>query len=206
MALILTGRHVRLEPLELRHVDGLLAAASEDPSLYRWTPVPQSRAEMVRYVETALEWRDAGTEASFAIVRVSDGAVIGSTRFWNIERWDWPAGHARHGRTAPDVCEIGWTWLARSAIRTAANTEGKLLMMTHAFETWRVLRVCLHTDSRNARSRAAIERIGARFEGILRAHKLAADCTVRDSARFSIVESEWPEVKERLTRMAYRNS
>jgi RimJ/RimL family protein N-acetyltransferase len=131
-------------------------------------------------------------------VRVSDGLVIGSTRFWNIERWAWLAGHERHGRIDPDVCEIGYTWLNRSAIRTAANTEAKLLMLTHAFETWGVLRVCFHTDARNERSRAALERIGGKFEGILRAHRMAADLVPRDSVRYSIVQAEWPEVKERL--------
>jgi len=89
-------------------------------------------------------------------------------------------------------------WLASAAIRTAANTEAKLLMLTHAFETWRVLRVCLHTDARNQRSRAAIERIGGKFEGVLRAHRLAADYIPRDSARFSIVAAEWPVVKRQV--------
>jgi len=103
--------------------------------------------------------------------------------------------------TPPDGCEIGYTWLSREAIRTAANTEAKLLMLTHAFESWRVLRVCFHSDARNQRSRAALERIGARFEGILRAHRLAADNIARDSARYSIVESEWPLVKEHLDRL-----
>jgi len=137
-------------------------------------------------------------------VRLRDGVVIGSTRFWNLEQWARPEGYPRHGRIAPDVCEIGYTWLTRSAIRTAANTEAKLLMLTHAFETWDVLRVCLHTDARNSRSRAAIERIGAKFEGILRAHRMAADFTVRDSARFSIMAEEWPDVKERLKRLLDR--
>ena len=134
----------------------------------------------------------------FAIVRTDGGVVIGSTRFWNLERWAWPQGHPRHGRSAPDACEIGYTWLTRSAIRTAANTQAKLLMLTHAFEAWQVLRVCFHTDARNQRSRAALERIGGKFEGILRAHRMAADYTARDSVRFSIVAAEWPEVKERL--------
>jgi RimJ/RimL family protein N-acetyltransferase len=93
---------------------------------------------------------------------------------------------------------MGYTWLAPSALRTAANTEAKLLMLAHAFETWQVLRVCLHTDARNHRSRAAIERIGGRFEGILRAHRMAADYTTRDSVRYSIVAAEWPEAKQRL--------
>ena len=103
-----------------------------------------------------------------------------------------------HGRGVPDACEIGYTWYAHSAIRTAANTECKLLMLAYAFETWRVLRVCLHADARNLRSRAAIERIGGWFEGILRAHRMAADFIARDSARYSIVAAEWPEVKAKL--------
>ena len=127
-----------------------------------------------------------------------DETVIGSTRFWNIERWSWPAGHPSHGREVPDACEIGYTWLAQSALRTAANTEAKLLMLLHAFEVWQVLRVCFHTDGRNQRSRAALERIGAQCEGILRAHRMAADFIPRDSVRYSIVAAEWPTVKQRL--------
>jgi RimJ/RimL family protein N-acetyltransferase len=198
---MLTGHHVRLEPLEHRHVDGLVAASAGDPSLYQWSPVPQGKAEATRYVDTALAWRDAGTAVPFATIRVNDGMVIGSTRFFDLERWAWPPGHARHGRSAPDACEIGYTWLTRKAIRTAANTEAKLLMLTHAFENWQVLRVCLHTDARNQRSCAAIERIGGKFEGILRAHRMAADYIARDSARYSIIEAEWPEVKRRLTQL-----
>jgi N-acetyltransferase len=195
----LTGRRVRLEPLEHRHVDGLVAAAAEgDPSLYQWSTIPQGKAEARKYVDTALAWQDDGSALPFATVRVEDGVVIGSTRFWNLERWSWPQGHPLHGRGTPDACEIGWTWLAQSAIRTPANTESKFLMLTHAFEVWDVLRVCLHTDVRNQRSRAAIERIGGQFEGILRAHRMAADFIPRDSARYSIVAAEWPAVKERL--------
>jgi RimJ/RimL family protein N-acetyltransferase len=154
----LSGSDVRLEPLDHRHVDGLAAAADGDRALYQWSPIPQGKAETIRYVETALAWLNAGTALPFATVRVEDDVVIGSTRFFDLERWAWPPGHARHGRQAPDACEIGYTWLTRSAIRTRANTEAKLLMLTHAFETWEVLRVCLHTDVRNQRSRAAIER------------------------------------------------
>ena len=198
MDLILRGDYVRLEPLEQRHLDGLAEAAAVDPSLYRWTPLPQGRDGMSEYVNTAISWREAGTAEPFAIIRLSDGAVVGSTRFWNLERWAWPVGNPRHGRTAPDVCEIGHTWLTASAIRTPVNTEAKLLMLAHAFETWEALRVCLHTDARNTRSRAAIERLGAKFEGILRAHRLAADFTIRDSARFSIVAAEWPAIRMRL--------
>ena len=195
---VLQGAHVRLEALELRHVGGLTAAAAADPSLYRWSPIPQGAGAATKYVETALAWRNAGTAVPFAIVRTTDGAIIGSSRFWNLEYWAWPSGHARYDRQAPDACEIGYTWFTGSAIRTVANTESKLLMLTHAFEAWRVLRVCFHTDIRNQRSRTALERIGAKFEGVLRAHRMAADFIPRDSARFSIVAAEWPDVKERL--------
>jgi N-acetyltransferase len=193
-----SGRHIRLEPLADHHADGLASASAADPSLYQWSPIPQGGLEATAYIKTALAWRDAGTAVPFAIVRLSDAMVIGSTRFWNIERWSWPPGHARHGRPNPDACEIGYTWFARSAIRTGANTEAKLLMLTHAFEAWQALRVCFHTDARNQRSRAALERIGAKFEGILRAHRMAADFISRDSVRYSIVAAEWPEVKQQL--------
>ena len=195
---VLQGKYIRLEPLESHHIDGLVAASAGNPELYQWSPVPQSKSDTEKYVETAVLWRGAGTAVPFAIVRLEDGAVIGSTRFWNLERWSWPEGHAWHGRSTPDVCEIGYTWLTRSAIRTGANTEAKLLMLTHAFETWQVLRVCFHTDMRNQRSRAALERIGGQFEGILRAHRMAADYVPRDSVRYSIVAAEWPAVKEGL--------
>ncbi|HEX4809461.1 MAG TPA: GNAT family protein [Bryobacteraceae bacterium] len=202
--IVLSGRHIRLEALDSRHVDGLVAAAAVDPSLYQWSLVPRTSAETISYVDTALGWHRAGSAVPFAIVRVEDGVVVGSTRFWNLERWLWPRGHLRHGRQDPDACEIGHTWLSRSSIRTATNTEAKLLMLTHAFETWQVLRVCLHTDARNLRSRAAIERIGGKFEGILRAHRMAADYTPRDSMRFSILAEEWADVKRRLTELLDR--
>lgn len=194
----LHGKHIRLEPLHLRHIEGLVAASGDDAALYQWSPVPRGGVAATTYVDTALAWRDAGTAAPFAIVRQADGVVLGSTRFWNLERWAWPPGHPSHGRSIPDACEIGYTWLTRSAVRTAANTESKLLMLTHAFEVWRVLRVCFHTDARNQRSRAALERIGAQFEGILRAHRMAADFIPRDSVRYSILAAEWPAVNERL--------
>lgn len=198
------GKHVRLEPLEHRHVPGLVTAAAADSSLYQWSPVPQGKAEATSYIDTALAWRDAGSAMPFAIVRQQDAEVLGSTRFWNLERWAWPTGHPLYGREDPDACEIGYTWLAQWAIRTAANTETKLLMLTHAFEAWQVMRVCFHTDARNHRSRAALERIGGQLEGILRAHRMAADFIPRDSVRYSIVAAEWPAVKLRLTELAYR--
>jgi RimJ/RimL family protein N-acetyltransferase len=197
----LRGRHIYLEPLEERHIDSLTVAAAADPSLYQWSPVPQGPDEAADYVATALRWQSGGTSLPFAIIRAADLAFIGSTRFWNVEFWAWPPGHQRHARNLPDACEIGHTWLTRSAIRTAANTEAKFLILTHAFETWGVLRVCLHTDARNYRSQKAIERIGGKREGILRSHRLAADFTPRDSVRYSIIASEWPGVKERLNRL-----
>lgn len=198
---VLGGRHIRLEPLDHGHIEGLAAAAAADPSLYRWSAVPQGIAETTSYVDTALAWKREGRAVPFAILRAGDGMVIGSTRFFDVERWAWPEGHSSHGRSLPDACEIGYTWFTRPAIRTAANTEAKLLMLTHAFEAWQTLRVCFHTDVRNERSRAAIERIGGKFEGVLRAHRMAADFTARDSARYSIVAAEWPEAKQRLVRL-----
>lgn len=195
---VLIGRYVRLEALDLRHADGLAAASAGDAALYRWSPVPQGRAEATRYIETALSWREAGKALPFATVRLSDDTVVGSTRFFDLERWAWPPGHPRRDLKTPDVGEIGYTWLSSAAIRTAINTEAKLLMLSHAFETWKMLRVCFHTDARNQRSRAALERIGGRFEGILRSHRIAADHIPRDSARFAILEAEWPMVKLRL--------
>jgi RimJ/RimL family protein N-acetyltransferase len=200
----LTGNWVRLEPLAMRHAEALAAASAGNAELYRWSPVPQTVPEAEQYIQTALAWRDAGTAVSFATVRQADNVVVGSTRFFILEHWAWPEGHALHGRTTPDACEIGYTWLNASAIRTPINTEAKALMLEYAFEQWRVLRVCLHTDVRNMRSRAAIERIGGKFEGILRAHRMAADFIARDSARFSIISAEWPEVKTRLQGMLER--
>lgn len=203
-AFTLEGRHIRLEPLELGHADALATAALGDRELYRWSPIPCGREQAVSYINTALAWKDAGTAVPFAIVRLQDGIVIGSTRFWNIERWAWPQGHPLHARGLPDACEIGYSWLSASAIRTAANSEAKLLMLQHAFEIWQVLRVCFHTDVRNQRSRAALERIGGQFEGILRAHRMAPDFVPRDSVRFSILASEWPTVQQRLLRLLDR--
>lgn len=195
---VLEGRSVRLEPLERRHVPGLVAAAAADPALYRWTTVPQGDAAMAWYVDAALAARDADVAVPFATVSMATGNVIGATRFFDIEWWPWPQDHLQSRRTSPDVCEIGYTWLTRDAIRTAANTEAKLMMLRYAFEVWRVHRICLHTDERNERSRAAIERIGGRFEGILRAHRMASDFTPRNSARYSILTAEWPGVQEKL--------
>jgi len=196
--LTLQGQRIRLEPLELRHVEELVQASATNRELYRWSPVPSGKVETTKYIETALQWQKVGTAVPFAIISADDDSVIGSTRFWNIEHWASPQGHPLHGRGTADVCEIGYTWLSNSAIRTGVNTEAKMLMLRHAFEVWQVLRVCFHTDSRNQRSRTALERIGANFEGILRAHRMAADFISRDSVRYSIIASEWPGVRHRL--------
>jgi len=191
------GDHVRLEPLALRHVPGLLKAAAQDPSLYQWVLVPQDELAMRRHVEDALAARAKGMAVPFAVVRLADKTVIGSTRFHQLDYWARPEPQG-----TPDTCEIGYTWLAREALRTGANTEMKRLMLTHAFEVWRVRSVCLHTDVRNQRSRNAIQRIGGTFEGVLRAHRLAVDQSPRDSARFSITAAEWPAVRQHLEDLA----
>jgi len=195
--LVLTGAHVRLEPLALEHVPALAAAASGPRETYAYTWVPEGEEAMRRYVEEALALAEAGAAVPFATVRRATGRVVGSTRFFNFEYFRWPEG-ARAPPQPPDAVEIGWTWLAADAQRTALNTEAKLLMLAHAFESWRVVRVNLRTDARNARSRAAIERLGARLDGILRAHVPASDGGVRDTTTYSLLAAEWPAAKARL--------
>ena len=205
----LAGKVVRLEPLGHQHVPGLVAAAADGGELYRWSPVPQDEDRVRRYVETAIAARDSGTAVPFAVIRAADDTVIGSTRFFDLAWWPWPAGNEPgneqgRDRTGPDTCEIGYTWLSPKAVRTGANTEMKRLMLAHAFEVWRVSSVCLHTDARNQRSRDAMARIGARYEGVLRAHRLDADGKPRDSARFSIIAAEWPVVRQHLDELERR--
>jgi RimJ/RimL family protein N-acetyltransferase len=203
---ILTGESVRLEPLATAHIDGLVAASAEDPALYRWTAAPVGLGATRAYVAEALAGQAEGHMLPFAIVQLADDRVVGSTRFARIEFWDWPPTSAFHGRSSPDVCEIGYTWLARSATRSAVNTDAKRLLLTHAFETWRVHRVCFKTDVRNTRSQAAIERLGACRDGVIRAERAAVDGTVRDSVLYSITAAEWPEVKQRLDGLAARSA
>ena len=192
----LTGRHVVLEPLALDAVDELVTAAGEDRSTFGWTNVPDGHAATQRYVEHLLAERDAGTAVPFVQRRRSDGRILGCTRFMELRRWS--------GRPEPDEVEVGGTWLAASAQRTPINTEAKLLLFTHAFETWEVCRLCLCTDARNERSRAAIERAGATFEGILRNHRPSMapgeSGRPRDTAVFSITDPEWPAVRDALRR------
>jgi len=196
---MLDGRHVRLEPLGTGHAPALLAAASGPRETYALTTVPGDLPSMVRYIEGALRDQEEGRALPFATVAGSTGRVIGSTRFLNVEFWPWAPGNPnQRGEDLPDAVEIGATWLAADAQRTAVNTEAKLLMLAHAFEVWRVHRVSLMTDSRNERSRRAILRLGARFDGVVRAARPATDGTIRDTAAFSILESEWPAVRTRL--------
>jgi N-acetyltransferase len=141
----------------------------------------------------------AATALPFATLEAASGRVVGSTRYLNVEFWTWPAGSPwQRGETVPDVVEIGATWLAPAAQRTAINTEAKLLMLTHAFEVWRVHRVSFLTDARNMRSRNAILRLGTKFDGVIRAARVATDGGIRDTAVFSIVEAEWPALKAGL--------
>ena len=200
----LTGDHIRLEPLGVHHVPGLLKAAAQDPSLYQWVLVPQEEPAMRRHVEDALAARAKGMAVPFAVVRRDDETVLGSTRFHQLDYWPRPAPAGPPD--TPDTCEIGYTWLAREAVRTGANTEMKRLMLTHAFEVWRVRSVCLHTDVRNQRSRNAIQRIGGTFEGVLRAHRPTIDQSPRDSARFSITAAEWPAVRQHLADLTARHA
>ena len=182
---VLEGRAVRLEPLGRHHLDGLCAIGL-DPELWRLTVNRVlDRAAMERYVATALEEQAAGTALPFATVWRETGQVIGSTRFGNAS----PPNRR---------IEIGWTWLGRPWQRTRANTEAKYLMLCHAFDRWQCLRVEFKTSALNERSRAAIARIGAREEGILRRHMLNDDGSRRDSVFFSVIAEEWPEVKRRL--------
>lgn len=199
----LEGTHVRLEPLSEQHVPGLVEAASEDRRNYQWAYVPDGTEHMAAYVRDAVAKVASGAHVAFATVRRGQPTgepdrVVGSTRFCEVSYWQFPPGARLQRNGVPDVVDIGYTFLAASAQRTQVNTEAKLLMMTHAFEVWNVHRVALQTDVRNKRSRAAIERIGGKLDGILRADRPGADDTVRTSARFSIVAEEWPAVKERL--------
>jgi RimJ/RimL family protein N-acetyltransferase len=184
----LEGTRVRLEPLAQSHQPALVAIGL-DEELWRWTPSAPVRKpeDMTAYIAFALAERDAGRALPFATVDRATGRVIGSTRYGAIE--------PRHRRV-----EIGWTWLGRDWQRTPANTEAKYLMLRHAFETLGCVRVELKTDALNERSRAAIRRIGAREEGILRQHMITTTGRLRDTVYYSVLDSEWVEVKAELER------
>lgn len=183
--LTLEGVYVRLEPLSEAHLDSL-AEVGLDEELWRWIPTPvRTRQEMLAYIQLALNEQQRGVSLPFAIVDKATSRPIGSTRYGNIER--------THHRV-----EIGWTWVAANWQRTPINTEAKYLLLEHAFESLGCLRVELKTDSLNARSRAAILRIGAQEEGIFRNHMITESGRIRHTVYFSIIDSEWPAVKARL--------
>jgi RimJ/RimL family protein N-acetyltransferase len=192
--MVLEGKHVRLEQLAAGHADGLLKNCSA-PEIWTWLRRgPFLSANDARaFIEEALQRAGGDGEIPFATVDRKSGEVVGSTRFLDI-------------RPEDRNCEIGWTFLSPRCWRTAINSECKLLLLTHAFETMRMARVCLKTDSRNLRSQRAIERLGAVKEGVLRRHQLAGDGVIRDSVYYSILEEEWPAVKARLQKSLARSA
>lgn len=181
----LEGNFVRLEPLSINHLDQFCEAGL-DEELWRWIPTQISnRQEMKNYIEVALDEQDRGISLPFATIEKSTNKAIGSTRFGNITVKDRRA-------------EIGWTWIAKDWQRTFVNTEAKLLMLTHAFETWKCIRVEFKTDALNEKSRNAILRLGAKQEGIFRQHVICQSGRLRDSVYFSILDSEWAQIKKQL--------
>lgn len=181
----LPGLYVRLEPLSRTHLAGLCEVGLEE-ELWRWIPDPvRTPEQMAAYVEAALKDQESGMALPFAQVEKSTGRVVGSTRYANIDR--------THHRL-----EIGWTWVASQWQRTVVNTESKYLLLRHAFETLGCMRVELKTDSLNAKSRAAILRIGAKEEGLFRNHMITSSGRIRHTVYFSVLDSEWPEVKVQL--------
>jgi len=183
----LVGKHVRLEPLSLAHVADLWSAFSLDPSIWSWLILdpPDSPAAMQSIVSDALEAQARGDEIPFAQIEVASGKAVGGTRYLNISRRD-------------RGLEIGNTWIGRPWQRTAINTEAKYLLLRHAFEDLGAVRVQFKTDLRNLASQAAIERLGAVKEGVLRKVVLVRGGHYRDSVFYSILAEEWPAVKGRL--------
>ncbi len=179
---VLEGKHLRLVPMGIEYLDALWEAGL-DETLWRLIPTNvASRDDMRKYIEIALADRDRGTALPFVTIERASDKVIGSTRFGNID-----IAHRR--------AEIGWTWINPAWQRTAINSEAKLLMLTHAFEVWKCIRVELKTDALNNQSRNAILRIGAKQEGIFRNHMITETGRYRDSVFFSIIESEWESAK-----------
>lgn len=181
-----TGRLVRVEPLAAEHEAGLVAAAA-DPDMFTWMPIDMasSQSALHDWLTTSLASAEQGREVPYAILDASSGIVLGSTRFLEVR-----LEHLR--------AEIGWTWVTRRAWATGVNVETKLLLLQHAFETVGLRRVEFKTDARNERSRGALTALGATFEGILRKHMVVRDGGARDSAYFSVVDDEWPAVKDHL--------
>jgi N-acetyltransferase len=210
----LQGQLVRLEPLESGHAAALAEAAAENRASYGFTWVPDGLADARRYVANALDYQATGHAVPFVVRRLADERLVGATKFLDLAVFTWPPpwppgvtlGPEPSDEQPPSVAEIGSTWYAASAQRTGVNAECKLLMLTHAFDVWHALRVTLKTDARNKASRGAIERLGARSDGVLRAHSPASDGTIRDTAYYSVLAEEWPEVRAdlrwRLARLA----
>jgi len=191
----LTGTHVQLEPLTLAHAPALVAAGNRDRSTYGHTPVPADTRAMEAYIAGLLADAQRDAVVPFVQRRLADDQPVGCTRYLNIAWYP--------GRDTPAEVEVGGTWLATDAQRSPINTEAKLLLLTQAFEQWGVFRVAICTDARNERSRAAIERLGATFEGILRQHRansghLTEAGKARDTAAYSIIPAEWPAIRQRL--------
>lgn len=183
----LAGTVVRLEPLAERHWAGLRAVAFE-PELWRWTiDRLESDADLRAWLDRALEEAASGASIPLATVEAASGRVVGSTRFGHLD------AENRH-------VEIGWTWIGGPWRRTAVNTEAKYLMLRQAFEGWGCHRVELKTDAINERSRRAIERLGARLEGTLRKYQRTQGGRMRDTVIYSILDTEWPDVKRNLER------
>jgi len=199
---ILPGREVLLRPLTREDIPALAAASGESREHYLYNPVPEGRDGAAAYVERALSAKERGQRYPFVIIWRD--RVVGTTSYSDYQPWEWQVAseHARSDR--PNAVEVGYTWLAASAQRTSCNTEAKFLLFEHAFEHWQVHSVCLRTDVRNLRSRSAIERVGATFEGVRRAHAPGADGAIRSSAFFSIVADEWPRVRQRLRTLLAR--
>ncbi|HEY1102854.1 MAG TPA: GNAT family protein [Burkholderiaceae bacterium] len=181
----LAGTQVTLEPLQAAHVPALLQAAADGELWNSPVTVIPGPGTVDAYVATALAGRQAGTVMPFVIVQSASGRIVGSTRFWKIDR--------THRKL-----EIGHTWLGRSMQRTGINTEAKFLLLRHAFEDMACVRVQFTTDELNTASRAAIARIGAQQEGIVRHERIMPDGRKRNSVRFSIIDSEWPAVRALL--------
>ncbi|MCR4366744.1 MULTISPECIES: GNAT family N-acetyltransferase [Bacillus amyloliquefaciens group] len=190
---ILRGSLVQLEPMTIDHTQALCDAASENRTTYAYTHVPDGIEETKRYIERALSDYEKRLALPFAVRSLETDRIVGSTRFMDAEVFTRPAD------AAPEVCEIGSTWYASAVQRTGVNTECKLLMLTHAFDVWQAVRVTLKTDVRNQRSRTAILRIGAQFEGIRRAHIPAVEGGLRDTAYYSILREEWPYIRQNLS-------
>lgn len=184
-AVTLSGKHIRLEPLRYDHAGALLAVA-QAPEIWTWmSALPVTTDSMEAWIAEALAAQERGLEYPFAVLQLAGDRLVGSTRYMEVQ-------------AASKGVEIGWTWYAPDTWGTVVNPEAKYLLLQHAFEQWGAIRVQLKTDLKNVRSQAAIRKLGARYEGILRSHRIRRDGTIRDTVMFSIIREEWPRVKAAL--------